>query len=646
MSRAEATESTESTVATTAESDTQLMLQVEGRTWPLLHGSIIGRQGTVGGAALRKYDVLSRQHLHVESEPESGRWHVTLMPKVGNETFCNGEIMVEGQPVIVHDTCEIHVVSLTMRITVVRASAKGREHPTALVTLDKHLRVEWHNDTATRLLGQALAPGVDFLQLLEKSIALRLRYALLALKEGAEMREVDAGMSASDGAAWIALRAVRSEGKLLLSLREATRDRQQREAVKQAAGKLDIKVRTLTTLLTAKPFVDGDLASALPLLVRDAAELLDATEVSAWLPAIRSPHATETTLTYTRRAIAGVEVAAVGKEARLKKIPERGEVLPSALSTLRSAGLLGEEAASAWLEPLDEHALLVFQRNDITRAWEDSEMRLAGLTAALGRQLFANVQRREAMEELQKREAISSSELGDAAQYVESRFPQVISEGSALVDWVYEPCERLGGDTFGYEWLDEQHFVIYVADVMGHGSKAALHGLSLSQTMKLFLARRTDVDPATWLSALNNAFPMSANLDLLWTMWCGVFDTSTRILRHACGGHPPGLLCHEGKFQSLTAGGPVLGAIEDVEYTSETTEVPEGAKLFLFSDGAYEFPLANGSTGTFEDFSAAVDGAARMDSGECAYLKIRAAGLCADSKFPDDFTIVRVQFCG
>jgi hypothetical protein len=44
------------------------------------------------------------------------------------------------------------------------------------------------------------------------------------------------------------------------------------------------------------------------------------------------------------------------------------------------------------------------------------------------------------------------------------------------------------------------------------------------------------------------------------------------------------------------------------------------------------------------DFTAAVSEAAGMKQGECAFLKTRAAGLCAVPDFPDDFTIVRARF--
>ena len=137
---------------------------------------------------------------------------------------------------------------------------------------------------------------------------------------------------------------------------------------------------------------------------------------------------------------------------------------------------------------------------------------------------------------------------------------------------------------------------------------------------------------------------MKAHQDLLWTMWCGIFDRRTRTLRHASGGHPPALLCHGGKVEEVNSPGPVLGAMEEAIYSSAKVTLPENAKLFLFTDGVYEFPTAEGETGTLADFTGAVHGAAGMKQGECAFLKTRAAGLCADPDFPDDFTIVRARF--
>jgi serine phosphatase RsbU (regulator of sigma subunit) len=626
-----------------SKTDPKLALEIEGNSWPLKDGDVIGRLGTVGGEALRGYDVLSRQHLRVEHK--SGRWQITLLPKAANETLCNGIPMIVGEPVPVTGACEIRVVTLALRVTLDAATLPVEtEYPVALVKLDKDLYVAWRNRAATQLLRDDLAPGTEFLRLLETGATLRLRYALLGLREGGELEECEVASQTENGNPWIALRAARAGGELLLSLRDVTLERQQRAAVKQASSRLDAKVDALTTLLTATSFVEGDLAAALPLLVQDAAELLEDTSVSAWLPSPMASRTGGASLPLICRAMAGAMHAPIGREVVLAKMPPRGEASPAMLAALQASGVIEATHGSAWLEPMKEHGLLVFQRSDAARSWMAPELRLISLAVALGRQLFANAQRRHATETLQSRESDLSTELSEAAQYMERRLPAVLTKGHVEVDWIYQPCGRLGGDTFGYEWLDDHRFAIYIADVMGHGSKAALHALSIAQTLKLLLARGADPDPAFWLASLNKEFPMQAHQDLLWTMWCGVFDRRTRTLRHASGGHPPALLCHGGKVEEVNSPGPVLGAMEDAIYDSAKVTVPENATLFLFTDGVYEFPTAEGDTGTLADFTAGVHGAAGMTQGECAFLKTRAAGLCADPDFPDDFTIVRARF--
>ena len=625
----------------TAATTTNLVLEVEGLSWPLKDGDVIGRLGTVGGEALRKFDVLSRQHLKVEHK---GRWQITLLPKAGNETVCNGTAMTPGTPVPIAGLCEIQVVSLTLRLLLEEpAVAAQPEHPVALVTLDKQLLVAWRNRAAMQLLKHDLAPGTEFVRLLETGATLRLRYALMGLRDGAELEECEVASHHEDGTR-IALRAVRAGNDLLLALRNVTHERQERVAVEHAAARLDAKIGVLAALLTAKSFVEGDLAAALPLLVQNAADLLEGTSVSAWLPSPAASRAGGASIPLSCRAVAGGKKMPVGKEAVLAKKVVKGEVSPAALAALRTAGLLDEATGTAWLEPVEEHGLLVFQRRDAAQAWLEPDVRLMDLAVALGRQLFGNAQRHEATEMLQSREAALNAELTEAAEYAERLLPAIIKKGPVEVDWIYQPCGRLGGDSFGYEWLDDNRFTLYIGDVMGHGIRSSLHAISVSQTLKLLLARGLGDDPAAWLRALNVEFPMKDHEGLLWTMWCGLYDRRTRTLRHASGGHPPALLCHGDKIEELSCAGPVLGAMEEATYRSAAVIIPEGAKLFLFTDGVYEFPVANGNTGTLADFAQGVGTAAGMKQGECAFLKTRAAGLCAEPQFTDDFTIVRARF--
>ncbi len=76
----------------------------------------------------------------------------------------------------------------------------------------------------------------------------------------------------------------------------------------------------------------------------------------------------------------------------------------------------------------------------------------------------------QAMVESQKQLA---EELAEAATYVRSLLPAPLAE-EIRTDWRFITSTSLGGDSFGYHWLDADHFAMYLLDVSGHGVGAAL----------------------------------------------------------------------------------------------------------------------------------------------------------------------------
>ena len=146
---------------------------------------------------------------------------------------------------------------------------------------------------------------------------------------------------------------------------------------------------------------------------------------------------------------------------------------------------------------------------------------------------------KELLEATQKR---LTQELEEAARYVRSILPEPV-QGPSAIDWHYEPSTELAGDSFGYHWIDESHFAIYLLDVCGHGVGAALLSVSAINAIRAGGLSGVDFrDPGAVLAALNTSFPMDRNNNMYFTIWYGVYHTPTRSLRHASGGHPPAFL--------------------------------------------------------------------------------------------------------
>jgi phosphoserine phosphatase RsbU/P len=200
-----------------------------------------------------------------------------------------------------------------------------------------------------------------------------------------------------------------------------------------------------------------------------------------------------------------------------------------------------------------------------------------------------------------------AGELAEAAAYVRSLLPAPLS-GAVHTKWCFQPSAELGGDAFGYHWLDPDHLAIYLLDVSGHGVGAALLSVVVLNALRnQTLPGIHFSKPAEVLGGLNRTFPMESQNNLFFTMWYGVYCVSKRELAFASGGHPPALLLVAGPGNKqlpvpLSTQGPALGWQEEARYTTATHQVPRGARLMVFSDGVYEIRQGSDRAGTWKEF--------------------------------------------
>jgi sigma-B regulation protein RsbU (phosphoserine phosphatase) len=245
------------------------------------------------------------------------------------------------------------------------------------------------------------------------------------------------------------------------------------------------------------------------------------------------------------------------------------------------------------------------------------------------------------IEETQKQ---LEGELDEAAKYVRSIFPEPASE-PFRIDWSYAPSMQLGGDAFGYHWIDDEHFAIYLLDVCGHGVGASLLSVTAINVLRSAALPATDFrDPAQVLAALNEAFQMERQNNMYFTIWYGVYHRPTRTLRHASGGHPPALLMRpDGSMEELRAPGMLIGAMPGMRYTSASCEIAPGSRLLVLCDGTYEIKKPDGTMIEFDDFKLFMaENGARADGLERLLAWVRE--LRGGQPLEDDFSIVRVEF--
>ena len=249
------------------------------------------------------------------------------------------------------------------------------------------------------------------------------------------------------------------------------------------------------------------------------------------------------------------------------------------------------------------------------------------------------------IEETQRR---LEEELQEAAKYVISILPAPM-EKPFPISWAYDPSTELGGDSFGYHWIDESHFAIYLLDVCGHGVGAALLSVAAINVLRSGSLKEVDfLDPAQVLAGLNETFQMERHNNMYFTIWYGVYHAPSRKLQSASGGHPPAILLNPESgadvVQPLEVTGMLIGAMPGMTYDSQTITVPENARLFVYCDGAYEIKRPDGTMISYDhDFLPFLSRHGRSKTLPDDVLKwIR--GIHTGKDLDDDYSFLTVDF--
>jgi sigma-B regulation protein RsbU (phosphoserine phosphatase) len=256
------------------------------------------------------------------------------------------------------------------------------------------------------------------------------------------------------------------------------------------------------------------------------------------------------------------------------------------------------------------------------------------------------LQRDEAYQALVASQEALAHDVDEAARYVQSLLPAPIDQGAIQADWRFIPSAQLGGDTFGYHQIDDEHFAVYLIDVVGHGVGAALLSVSVLNAIRSQSLPGTDFkDPGQVLTALNERFEMSRQADKYFTAWYGVYHLPTGVIRYSGGGHPPALLVPEdsGETTMLEATGPMVGAFDGLEFETKEHTLEGPATVFVYSDGVFEVQRTDQTMWPFSEFVIYLGQQARVAGSAMDTLIEYLGSLSGKKGFEDDFSIVQIR---
>lgn len=238
-------------------------------------------------------------------------------------------------------------------------------------------------------------------------------------------------------------------------------------------------------------------------------------------------------------------------------------------------------------------------------------------------------------------------DLRRANNYVLSLLPEPIRSGLVRVDWRFAPSAQLGGDAFGYFWLDPRTFVFYLLDVSGHGAGSAMHSVTVLNLLRQRALPDVDFrNPADVLASLNTRFQMDAHGGLFFTMWYGVYDALDRTLTYASAGHHPAYLVPVDRQTAHPLGMSALmiGAIPDTQYRAQEADIPAGGTVYLFSDGVFEIVTTEQQRWELSNVLPLIVNPFVPGMSEPERLHRAVTGAAGSSQLEDDFSVLVVTF--
>jgi serine phosphatase RsbU (regulator of sigma subunit) len=324
--------------------------------------------------------------------------------------------------------------------------------------------------------------------------------------------------------------------------------------------------------------------------------------------------------------------AAAGHVVRLADRPELKEAMSIAERGIESALCAPVQigkAVGAYLY-LDDVGANAMPRGDAA-AYCAALARICGL--AMG-----NLQRAD----LLGRKALVDAQF-EAAQAVQRRLlpPKRGEHGPLRYAMRCLPGQVVAGDLFDICTLPDGRVAFFLGDVVGKGLGPALIMATVQTQLRMIL--RDEEEPARALGLLNEDLHRWTGAAEFVTLWLGVFDPASGLLRCADAGHGHAVSVPSGRagVRLAVRGGPPLGIDGSFAYEQEAVRLDAGDRVLLFSDGVIEQRSDGGEEFGLERVLANLDSNADPDA-DVGSIVGSLRSFAGDTEQADDVTVASI----
>ncbi len=230
-------------------------------------------------------------------------------------------------------------------------------------------------------------------------------------------------------------------------------------------------------------------------------------------------------------------------------------------------------------------ALSVFNSNN-PMGFSNDDVRLLSIIGTQSAQIIENS--RLYQEELRLKQL--EGEIQAARKIQEGFLPKNIPQMKYFdIFGNTRPARDVGGDYFDLIPVNSSQMFFSIGDVSGKGVPAALLMATIQGQFRLLVCRASDSSPDRILSQLNSIICQLSGSAQFATMIVGRLDENDDLIEICNGGHCyPIVVRKDGSIEEITESCLLIGAVEQVEYSSEVCRLDEGELFVVASDGIDE----------------------------------------------------------
>jgi phosphoserine phosphatase RsbU/P len=188
----------------------------------------------------------------------------------------------------------------------------------------------------------------------------------------------------------------------------------------------------------------------------------------------------------------------------------------------------------------------------------------------------------------QLRQEAYKKELEIASQVQQLLFPRSLPQRKDLqIEASYLPHHRVGGDYYDYLEINEDQFLICIADVSGKGVPAAILMSNFQASLRTLARITSDLDEI--VKELNYQLLQNAKGENFITFFIGIYDRKNRKLNYVNAGHNPPIYASRQGTKLLETGTTIMGMFHPLPFLNVgEVESMEDCLLFSYTDGLSE----------------------------------------------------------